>query len=385
MIKTKDYKKLAQYQQLELEIADLNKLREKVLHELDELEVKLQPDKVISGGRVDQETLDKELKLIDEYKRGIGDSLRACQVNDVLKQAMEGSRFVRLERKLRAHPELVQKKNLEAIQIEQLAYQKKQLEVFDYLEKHFAQFEVMDLTVALPDAGKKFFSQIVVMVATQMKDLVIRGRVLNGLLDRKMKQLVKLKRREQRELARIHDEVGKNLTDRVVGSSVLVKKNQGYQRLLQEIEVMEKLKMTLLNQINVLFDMGIEQLGVLVKKLKSIVGQNQVTRGILYQLKDNRKKWQAVVLSDEIKKRLGEFDEQISALLVGELERRYDDGEMKAAALENFRGLVEEVLEFQEYLGQVMVDSYSVLRSNLDDLERQRWEYGRLVLDFFEG
>jgi hypothetical protein len=384
MIKTKDYKKLAHYRQLELEIADLNRLREGVLRELGELDVKLQGDKVVSGGRVDQGTLDKELKLIDEYKLKVGTNLLAHQVDDVLKQAMEGSRFVRLERKLRAYPELVQKKNLEVIQVEQLAYQKKQVEIFDYLEKHFTQFEVMDLTVTLPDAGKKFFSQIVAVVVAQMRDLVIKGRGLSGLLERKIKRLLKLKRQEQRELAKIHDEVGKNLTDNAVGSPALVKKNQNYQRLLSEIKVVEEVKTTLLNQINVLFDMGIEQVEVLVKKLKSITGQNQVTRGILYQLKDSKRKWKASELTAEIKKRLGEFDEQVSELLVTEIERRYDDGEMKAAALEDFRELVEEVLEFQEYLGQVMADSYSVLRSNLDDLERQRWEYGRLVLDFFE-
>jgi hypothetical protein len=345
--------------------------------------VKLNQDRVVQGNRADADMLEQETKLLDLRQNETETDLLLQQVEDVLAQAREGSRFFRLSRCLKKNPELVRAKHLDKIQVEQERYQKKQWEVFDYLLKHFSQFEAADLAVALPDAGKKFFVQIVAVVTECMGDLTKKGQELAQAIAVKHKKIIKLRRQEQHALERIHEEIEKNLTDNEIGSPALVKRNQSYQQLLKEIKTEEVLKTTQLNQYNILLDKGIEQLNIVAKRLKSITGQNQVTRGILYALKMQNQVWQTKKLKREVWLKLKEFDASVAELLIEEIERRYDAGEMNERARENFAELMEEILQFQEYLGQVMVDNYQLLVSNLDDLERARWEYGKLVLDFF--
>jgi hypothetical protein len=382
-MKSTDYKKLAKCRDLDHEIADLNLLREKVLRRLGDLGVGLDQDRIVQGSRVDTETLEQELKLLAQRQSETESDLLAQQVTDVLAQAREGSRFVHLQRNLENKPELVRAKHLNKIQAEQEHYQKKQWEIFDYLHKHFSQFEVADLSVTLPDAGRKFFAQVVAVVTQCTDDFGKKSRELKQAIDKKQKKIIKLRRQEQRALEHIHEEVGKNLTDNEIGSPALVKKNQNYQQLLKEINTEEILRTALLNQYNILLDKGITQLTVLTKRLKSITGQNQVTRGILYTLKVQNQVWHTKALKREVQNKLKEFDPVIAELLSEEIDRRYDAGEMGERTRENFAALMDEVLEFQEYLGQVIVDSYQLLTSNLDDLERNRFEYGQCVLDFF--
>jgi hypothetical protein len=66
-----------------------------------------------------------------------------------------------------------------------------------------------------------------------------------------------------------------------------------------------------------------------------------------------------------------------------EVAKRYGENEMDGRMRADFAEMVGEVLEFQEYLGQIMVDSRQMLEGSIDDLERERRKYGRMVLDFF--
>ena len=179
-------------------------------------------------------------------------------------------------------------------------------------------------------------------------------------------------------------QVGKNLTDDEIGSPALVEQNAAYQDLLAKIRSCQALKTSLLNQLNNLFDQGIQALNDLREQLTSIVGQNQTTREILFALKNDQTERSLHELTVHVKDRLDDFDRNIAQILVSELGRKFDEGPMDAKRRRVFGEVVEEVLEFQEYLGQIMSDSAQVIASNLDDLENARAKFGRLVLDFYQ-
>ena len=383
MIQVQDYKKLAAQRQLEERITNLNKARENVLRELTDLGLEVGFDRLVSGGRVDFETLERDRKMIAKLQEENYSSLLDQQVRDVIAQAREGSKFVRLERKLAKNPDYLLSLNLSALQEEQVAYQKRQLEVFDYLVKHFSQFEQIGQMENLPEAGVRFFEQVVSVLVGQMTDLVKNARELRKQIASQSKLLAKLKRREQRELELIHAEVGKNLTDDDIGSPALIEQNQAYQELLAQIRSVSMLKTSLLNQLNNLFDQGIARLYDLDQELGSIVGQNQATRELLFTLKNDQTVWVVKDLQDHISHLLNDFDQSIAQVLVNELERRFDDGPLDKSRRKVFGDVLEQVLEFQEYLGQIMGDSRQVIVSNLDDLENARAKFGRLVLDFY--
>ena len=379
-----DYKKLSARRSLEEQILNLNAAREKVLKDLNNLGVAVDFEKVVAGGRIDAATLEHDEKLIERLQEENYHAMLERQVNDVIAQAREGSKFVRLERKLAVNPEFLMEMNLTPLQEEQINYQKKQLEVFDYLVKHFSQFEQLGEMNNLPESGEKFFQNVVTVLVGQMSELVAAARDLRGQINRESKLLAKLKRREQRELELIHAQVGKNLTDDEIGSPALLEQNAAYQDLLAKIRSCQALKTSLLNQLNNLFDQGIQSLTDLREQLTSIVGQNQTTREILFALKNDQTERSLHELIVHIKDRLDDFDRNIAQILVSELGRKFDEGTMDAKRRRAFGEVVEEVLEFQEYLGQIMSDSRQVISSNLDDLENARAKFGRLVLDFYQ-
>ena len=237
-----DYKKLSARRSLEEQILNLNAAREKVLKDLNNLGVAVDFEKVVAGGRIDAATLEHDEKLIERLQEENYHAMLERQVNDVIAQAREGSKFVRLERKLAVNPEFLMEMNLTPLQEEQINYQKKQLEVFDYLVKHFSQFEQLGEMNNLPESGEKFFQNVVTVLVGQMSELVAAARDLRGQINRESKLLAKLKRREQRELELIHVQVGKNLTDDEIGSPALVEQNAAYQDLLAKIRSCQALK-----------------------------------------------------------------------------------------------------------------------------------------------
>ncbi|MBQ6436427.1 hypothetical protein IJJ27_02590 [bacterium] len=378
-----DYQKLARQKQLNMRIDELNRAREKVLDELESLGVELPAEEIVRGGQVDPEALEQEKKFIAKLQADTYEQLQQQQADDLVTQAREGSRFVVLERRLKEHPDLLAKVNWAPLQTEQEDYIGKQLEIFDYLLKHFTQFASVEVE-KLPEAGEKFYAQVVEAVTAQMEELVQTGRSLQAQIEEKSKRLAKLRRREQRELEIIHAEIGKNLTDDDIGSKALVEQNAQYQELLSEIKVVQALKTSLLNQAIILVDEGIVRLQHINEALTSIVGQNRMTREILFELKTKNKVWDREKLREYVQEALVEFDQKIALMVDEQLEQRYGEGELTAQAKKNFAEMIEEIISFQEYLGQIMGDSAQIIGGNVDDLENARIKYGRLVLDFVE-
>ncbi|MBQ6450236.1 hypothetical protein IJJ08_05065 [bacterium] len=372
-----DYRQLAKQKQLEIRIATLNQARENVLGRMREIGLSV-PDVAVPGGRVDIETLAQEQKLINHLQEKTYTDMLAQQAQDLIEQAREGSRFVALERQLTAHPETLEKVNFAPLQEEQSQYQLKQLEIFDYLTKHFSQFNSMEVQ-GLPESGAKFFDQVVRATIDKMSSLVDEGRALQQQIAEKTKKLAKLKRREQRELEQIHAEAGRGDDE---GGEELVRQNQAYKELLAEIRATTVLRTSLLNQTNNLIDQGIEQLHRIDIHLGSIVGQNQTTREILFGLKTENEVWQTRQLQKTVAELLLDFDRQVAQVLITEVGKRFEGAEIPPEDRRFWRDLVEEVIQFQEYLGQIMGDSQQVIEGNLDDLENARVKFGRLVLDF---
>lgn len=383
MILAQDYKALARKKQTEMRVSSLNAAREEVLRDLDKLGVKWVDGEISKGGRVDRETLEKEINVIDKLMVQTAEEMLQQQVKDMLAQAREGSSYVALRRRLQKEEDLLQKKDLSELRDEQLVYQKKQLEIFDYLEKHFAQFDTLEIKVSLPEAGEKFFAKVVDEVKLQMRQVVKKGRDLQSLLGQQAKKLDKLKRQEQREAERIHLEIRKNLGENEVGSQVLIDENKAYQKLLEEIHMAQLLKTSLSNQVNTLIDLGMEELENFIKVLQTIIGQNQATREILYRLKDEMSWWEVEKLKGKIAEAIGDFDQKVVKMLHEEIDKRYGEGIMSEEMVNDFADLMEQVLDFQEYLGQIMLDTKQVMVSNFDDLWMARQNYGRLVLGFF--
>lgn len=383
IVKTVDYKKVAKQKQLAFQIEDWQKQREKILANLSSLGVKLGED-TPAGQAIASELLEKELKQLKTLRSNAQANFLTTQVADVLRQAREGSRYIQLKRQLAKHPQAVKSKNLLKLHEEQMHYQRRQLEIFDYLYKHFSQFEAMDFGANLPDVGKKFFAQIVVVIKAEIKELVDKSRRLLTGSEQQNKKLAKLRRQSQRNLEYLQAEINNSLVDgQTQTSSTIVKKNQDAKRLKEEIANFEALQTSFLNQINLWLDLGISQLKLLVQQLKTIVDQNQVIRGLLYELKDNNQAWQQEELKQKISQMFADFDQQLALTLNQAMEKRFDADLQSEVERESFREIVEEVLQFQEYLGQIMMESHTLVQGNLDDLEKARFDYGVFVLNFY--
>lgn len=383
IVKTIDYKKVAKQKQLAFQIEDWQRQREKLLANLSDLGVKLGDD-VPSGQAIAVDMLEHELKQLKTFQANAQANFLTTQVSDVLRQAREGSRYIQLKRALAKHPQAVKSKNLSKLHEEQMHYQRRQLEIFDYLYKHFSQFEVMDFGANLPDVGKKFFAQIVVVIKAEIKELVEKSRRLLVGSEQQNKKLAKLRRQSQRNLEYLQAEINHSLVDgQTQTSNVIVKKNQDGKRLKAEIANLEALQTSFLNQINLWLDLGISQLKLLSQQLKTIVDQNQVVRGLLYELKDNNQLWQQEELRQKITQMFADFDQQLALTLNQSIEKRFAVSLQSEVERESFKEIVEELLQFQEYLGQVMMESYTLVQGNLDDLEKARCDYGILVLNFY--
>lgn len=374
-----DYRQLAKQKELEMRIATLNQAREKVLGRMKEIGLDV-PEVKVADGRVDLETLEAEQKMVSQLQEETYSQMLVQQAHDLIEQAREGSRFVQLKRKLMAHPEILEKINCTSLQEEQNQYHVKQLEIFDYLAKHFSQFNSMEVK-GLPESGVKFFEQVVKATIEKMESLVDEGRELQRQIGEKTKKLAKLHRREQRELERIHAETGRGMDESDNGEEI-VRQNQTYKEILSEIRATTFLRTSLLNQANNLIDQGIEQLHRIDIHLASIVGQNQTTRELLFKLKTENEIWETRALQKYIGEVLVDFDRQVAGVLVAEVGKRFEDEEIKPEERRFWRELLEEVIQFQEYMGQIMGDSQQVIEGNLDDLENARIRFGRCVLDF---
>jgi len=374
-----DYRQLAKQKELEMRISALNQAREKVLGRMREIGLS-SPDVALPGGRVDLETLGEEQKKVRELQEETYQQMLVQQAQDLIDQAREGSRYVLLKRKLTANPKLLEKVNCGPLQEEQNQYQVKQLDIFDYLAKHFGQFQSMEVE-GLPESGARFFQQVVSVVVEKMEQLVTEGKELQRQIGEKTKKLAKLQRREQRELERIHEESGNAATDAGSGEELL-RQNQTYKDIRADIRATTIVRTSLLNQTNNLIDQGIEQLHRIDIHLGSIVGQNQTTRELLFQLKTENEIWETRALQKYVGEVLVDFDRQVAGVIVAEIGKRFESGEIKPEQRREWRQLLEEVIQFQEYLGQIMGDSQQVIEGNLDDLENARMKFGRCVLDF---
>jgi len=373
-----DYRQLAKQKELEMRIATLNQAREKVLGRMREIGLSV-PEVSVNGGRVDLDTLAAEQQLVQQLQEETYDQMLVQQAHDLIDQAREGSRYVLLKRQLTANPKVLEKVNCTPLQEEQNQYHVQQLEIFDYLAKHFSQFQSMEVE-GLPESGVRFFEQVVSVVIEKMEGLVTEGRELQRQIGEKTKKLAKLRRREQRELERIHEESGQTL-DSASGEELL-KQNQTYKDIRSEIRATTIVRTSLLNQTNNLIDQGIEQLHRIEIHLGSIVGQNQTTRELLFQLKTENEVWETRALQKYVGEVLVDFDRQVASVIIAEVGKRFESGEIKPEDRRVWRQLLEEVIQFQEYLGQIMGDSQQVIEGNLDDLENARVKFGRCVLDF---
>ena len=378
-----DYKKLAKRKQLEQRVVDLNQARTKLVSDLQDLGMAWPADRVTSGGRVDPETLVQDQRLIKSLQEKTYQDLLRQQATDIITQAREGSRFVALESKLHREPAVLEKVNLAPLQGEQLAYQKKQLEIFDYLAKHFSQFGQVTQSENMPEAGERFFNVVIPAILECCQTVIESGRDLHRQISERSKALGKLRRREQHELEQIQSVVGKSLTERDLSDASFSRQNRDYREVLTQIRALQTLKTSLLNQGNNLLDVGLDELSQLESQLISVVGQNQTSRDILLEIRTENQIWRKADLQAHVVQLLKDFDERIAQLIAAEIGRRFGADDLDHAAQRAFGDMLGEILDYQDYLGQVMGDSLQIITGNLEDLRQARVKFGRLVLDFY--
>lgn len=371
MTKVLDYDRLAKKRDLELKIADLNRAR---LQALEEDQAAVRPV------NVDVETLKQEIETVSQNAQETCELLRQQEVNDLLAQAREGSRYIAVERKLMAQPHLLQDMDLTPLQNEQTHYQHQTLEILDYLVKYFAQFQ-MDDQVALPESGVRFFDQVATKLVGELAVNLRDSRELLDSIAQERKNIQKAEHKEQRILRGLQDQISDQLEEKDYSLNELIAQNVDYQALAQEIETEKVLINSQLNEINVLINQSLSLLEEQKEIVGSILGQNKVTRVALAKLKANASSWQRQDLQERVREALQPFDARVEGLLQAEIEKRYDEV-LSDPKKEDFFALIDEMLSFQEYLGQIFADSFQVLVSNVDDLWQKRANYGKIVLDF---
>lgn len=374
-----DYNKLAKRKNLEIQADNLNRAREKTLDELSDLGVKMGETSELRGA-VDQTALEQELTKIAELKNQTKEWLQQQEVNDVLNQAREGSRLAKLERRLQAEPELLQEMDLSDLQQEQINYQRRALEIVDYLAKYFSQF-TMEMKVELPDAGVRFFDEVATNIQAKMQMWVEQVKELQIQIAQEQKKLQKNEHQEQRILHYLQDEIGEQLEEKDYALGELLTQNSEYQDLLREVADLKVLIKSQLNEINFLLSETIEFLTQQKQVIASVVSQNRVTREILAKLKTNENPWQLDELKKKIAAELEGFDGRVTEVLLAEMDKRFERQSFGEQKKEEFLALVEEIIDFQEYLGQIFADSLQVIQSNCEDLADKRADFGKLVLD----
>lgn len=346
------YRQLAKEKENNLRLADLTAAREKVLAELEALGINLATSQM-TGGPLDEAAIQQEINQVQAEQAKLTQASLHQQLTDYLQQASEGSVYVALKKRWQTEPKNFLTYNLAALQNEQLHYQDKQLAIFDFLQKHFEQFEQMVNKEMLSMAGKRFLTQVVGEITQELQDLMTQVKTWQASAQKNNKNLLKMETQAKRWQEKLTAEL----------QTGQLESDDKYARLLSEIGLAKQLQTTNLNRINALIDEKITTLETIVAKLNSVVEQNQVTRQILKQLRLERdcpdETWRELVTT-----RLQDFDEQIAQALLKTRE-------------------IEEILDFQEYLAQIFGDSLQVLTSNLEDLYRERAEYGQVVLEFF--
>ncbi len=377
---TVDYNDLAKKKELDERIADLNRARASILRDLQGLTVEIGDKEFLPTEEVDEKTLDQELNLAQSGQDQTVEWLRQQEVRDVLNQAREGSRYIALQRQLLADPSRLQQRNLLPLQDEQMHFQEKANEILDYLVKYFAQFEA-ETKVALPEAGVRFFEQLTSEIEKKLGEILTTMHDLQIAIAKEKKQLQKINHKEKRILANWRRQLESEKTEESALAQILIDDDQ-YQETIQEKKITAVLINSQMNEINILIDRSISVLAEKVATLNSIVGQNRVTRNALGSLRAQaeQEKTKDEILGT-IQRNLEAFDIRVAQVLSMEVERRFDEtrGRMKAG---QFIELIDEVIDFQEYLGRIFADSLQVLQSNEEDLRQKRAEYGRLVLDF---
>lgn len=382
-MQTLNYNQLAKQKELEERIATLNQARVELTQELRDLGVPVGAEEVLPVENVDSQTLSEELEQVEQYQDETWKWLAEQEVRDLLNQAREGSRYMRLQRRLLANPELVQAKDLAPLQKEQLHYQQQALETFDYLLKYFGQFEVAEMQVALPEAGVRFFEQLAKTIEKRLTQVTTETQRLLTEVEKDQRKLQKDQHREQRTLRNLREQISENGDEQSSLSQVLAN-NQTYQDLVQEIDLTRVMMTSRFNEVNILIDQTMAFLTEQLAVLESIISQNQATRTILVKLRNlgdaGKTREELVNLVEE---NLRTFDGRVTQVLTMEIERTYDEIH-HGLAPGKFKDLLDEITSFQEYLGQVFADSRQVLLSNGEDLEQKRAEYGRLVLDYLD-
>ncbi len=378
MPKTLNYNQLAKQKELENRLADLGQARQQLISELTDLNPSFSLPAALPSSDNQAELFDQELKYLNQVQQDTLDFLDTQEITDILEQAREGSRFIALERRLAADPAWLKTQDLSQIQNEQVHYQRQVLETFDYLLKYFAQFSD-NLQVTLPQAAERFYNQVVADFASEFATLLQSATSLRTQIDQENKLLQKTQHQLQRHLRNLEEKIDHKLASTSTDFTGVLLKNQDYQTLLSQAKVSRALINSLLNEINLIINQGLSFLTQNQALLESILGQNKVTRQMLDFFTQPHLDFDKDTWFAQVDNRLSSFDTQVMAVLRQEIEKHLAD-RPDQNQLDKLRAAIEEIIQFQEYLGQIFADSLHVLTSNLADLEQKRSWYGQIVL-----
>lgn len=381
---TLNYNQLAKKKNLEEKIADLNQARQNLLQDLISGGVNLTLPSVLPTETPDQDFLVTELKNLDQQQNKSVEWLRQQELKDFLDQAREGSRFVALERRWQKEPQSAAELELLPLQEEQKRYQNQVVEVFDYLVKYFAQFEINN-QIAMPEAAIRFFDQLSTSLTGELQNILQDVMVLQQTIEQEERKLAKINHQIQRKLRFLQEQIGAKLNQDEEELKSVLAENNDYQSLLQELKTEKILLTAQLNEINLLIDRGINLLQEKKAIIISIVSQNKVTREALNALKrNNEEDLTKKEITQKIKQAVEAFDQQVAAVLLAEVEKHFDEEDkFNLEKKKVWEEILDEVADFQEYLGQIFVESAQVIESNLEDIEQKRADYGRFALNFF--
>lgn len=377
-----NYNQLAKKKSLEEKIADLNQARQNLLNDLMNEGVTLDLPMVLPTETPDEKFLMAELAKIDSQQNQNVEWLRQQELKDFLNQAREGSRFVALERRWQKKPQALAEIEVASLQEEQKRYHGQVLESFDYLVKYFAQFEANN-QVAMPEAAMRFFDQLSASFAGELQEILQEGVALQRTIEQEEKKLVKTAHQIQRKLRLLQEQIGVELSQDGEELRAILAENVDYQNLMQEMEIEKILRTAQLNEINLLINRGISFLEEKKEIVLSIVSQNKVTREALGSLKRNEEELTLEQVLKKIERAVGAFDKQVTAVLTTEVQKRFDEGKLDTVKREILGEIIDEVADFQDYLGQIFMESAQVIESNLEDIEQKRADYGLFVLNFF--
>ncbi len=377
-----NYNQLAKKKNLEEKIADLNQARQNLLNDLMNEGVTLDLPIVLPTETPDEKFLMAELAKIDNQQNQNVEWLRQQELKDFLNQAREGSRFIALERRWQKKPQILAEIEVSSLQEEQKHYHSQVLESFDYLVKYFAQFEANN-QVAMPEAAMRFFDQLSASFAGELQEILQEAVSLQRTIEQEERKLAKTAHQIQRKLRLLQEQIGVELSQDGEELRAILAENVDYQNLMQEMEIGKILRTAQLNEVNLLINRGISFLEEKREIVLSIVSQNKVTREALGSLKRNEEELTLEQVLQKIERAVGAFDKQVTAVLMAEVQKRFDEGKLDTVKREILGEIIDEVADFQDYLGQIFMESAQVIESNLEDIEQKRADYGRFVLNFF--